>query len=59
MPVDQGAADQADGVQPFPELPGLSVASRPFDVGGMVLYQSHVSRQGATYEPLLETPLTG
>ena len=42
-----------------PELPGLSVASRPFDVGGMVLYQSHVSRQGATYEPLLETPLTG
>ena len=23
MPVDQGAADQANGVQPLPELPGL------------------------------------
>jgi RNA 2',3'-cyclic 3'-phosphodiesterase len=42
-----------------PDLPGLPVASRPFDVGGLVLYQSHPSRQGATYEPLLEAPLTG
>jgi 2'-5' RNA ligase len=42
-----------------PELPGLSVSSRPFDVTGLVLYQSHVSRQGATYEPVAEAPLTG
>ena len=42
-----------------PDLPGLAVASRPFEVTGLVLYQSHLSRQGATYEPLLEAPLTG
>jgi 2'-5' RNA ligase len=42
-----------------PDLPGLAVASRPFEVAGLVLYQSHPSRQGATYEPLLEAPLTG
>jgi 2'-5' RNA ligase len=42
-----------------PEFAGLSVASRSFDVGGLVLYRSHVSRQGATYEPLLEAPLGG
>jgi len=42
-----------------PDLPGLAVASRPFPVQTLVLYQSHVSRQGATYEPLLEAPLTG
>jgi 2'-5' RNA ligase len=42
-----------------PEFAGLSVPSRTFDVGGLVLYQSHVSRQGATYEPLLEAPLGG
>jgi RNA 2',3'-cyclic 3'-phosphodiesterase len=42
-----------------PELPGLSVASRPFDVTGLVLYQSHLSRQGASYEPLVEAPFAG
>jgi RNA 2',3'-cyclic 3'-phosphodiesterase len=42
-----------------PELPGLSVASRSFAVEELVLYQSHVSRQGATYTPLLEAPLGG
>jgi RNA 2',3'-cyclic 3'-phosphodiesterase len=34
------------------ELPGLSVASREFPVGDLVLYQSHLSPRGATYEAL-------
>jgi RNA 2',3'-cyclic 3'-phosphodiesterase len=33
-----------------PEFAGKAVASPVFDVAGLVLYQSHPSRQGATYE---------
>jgi len=42
-----------------PELPGQAVSSRAFEVGELVLYQSHLSRQGSTYEPLLTAPLAG
>ena len=42
-----------------PEFAGLGVSSRAFDVGALVLYQSHLSRQGSTYEPLLTAPFTG
>jgi 2'-5' RNA ligase len=40
-----------------PDLPGLAVASRPFDVEGLVLYRSHLSRQGPTYQPLVVATL--
>ena len=40
-----------------PDLAGRSVASPPFRVGELVLYQSHLSPKGATYEPLLKVPL--
>jgi RNA 2',3'-cyclic 3'-phosphodiesterase len=42
-----------------PEFAGLAVASRAFAVDAMVLFQSHLSRQGATYEPLVEAPFGG
>jgi 2'-5' RNA ligase len=40
-----------------PELPGMSVGSERFAVDGLVLYRSHLSPKGATYEPLLAAPL--
>ena len=40
-----------------PELVGASVSSRPFAVERLVLYRSHLSPRGATYEPLDEFPL--
>jgi 2'-5' RNA ligase len=42
-----------------PKLVGASVASEPFEVARLVLYQSHLSPKGATYQPLLEAPLAG
>jgi 2'-5' RNA ligase len=42
-----------------PDLVGASVSSEPFEVGHLVLYQSHLSPKGATYQPLLEAPLAG
>jgi RNA 2',3'-cyclic 3'-phosphodiesterase len=39
-----------------PELVGLSVASREFPVDSLVLYQSHLSPRGATYEALERFP---
>jgi 2'-5' RNA ligase len=35
-----------------PELPGMSVASREFPVEELVLYQSHLSPRGASYQAL-------
>jgi 2'-5' RNA ligase len=40
-----------------PDLPGMSVASDRFSVDRLVLYRSHLSPKGATYEPLLAAPL--
>jgi O-acetyl-ADP-ribose deacetylase (regulator of RNase III) len=40
-----------------PELVGLSVASREFPVDDLVLYRSHLSPKGATYEVLERFPL--
>jgi 2'-5' RNA ligase len=40
-----------------PELVGTTVVSEPFAVDRLVLYRSHLSPKGATYEPLLESPL--
>jgi 2'-5' RNA ligase len=40
-----------------PELPGMSVASEPFPVDRLVLYRSHLSPKGATYEAQLAAPL--
>jgi RNA 2',3'-cyclic 3'-phosphodiesterase len=42
-----------------PELPGLSVASRRFQVEQLVLYRSHLSPRGASYEAVERAPLTG
>jgi 2'-5' RNA ligase len=42
-----------------PDLVGASVASEPFEVDRLVLYQSRLSPKGATYQPLLEAPLVG
>jgi 2'-5' RNA ligase len=42
-----------------PELVGTPVHSEPFEIDSLVLYQSHLSPKGATYEPLLEAPLSG
>jgi 2'-5' RNA ligase len=39
-----------------PELPGLSLASREFPVEDLVLYRSHLSPRGATYEALERFP---
>lgn len=38
-------------------LPGMPVRSEPFPVDRLVLYRSHLSPKGATYEPLLVAPL--
>ncbi len=38
------------------DLVGKSVASEPFRVEELVLYRSHLSPKGATYEPLLRAP---
>ena len=42
-----------------PDLVGLSVASEPFAVDRLVLYRSHLSPHGATYEVLAEESLAG
>jgi RNA 2',3'-cyclic 3'-phosphodiesterase len=42
-----------------PDLPGMVVASRAFPIGELVLYRSHLSPKGATYEPLGRWPLGG
>lgn len=40
-----------------PDLSGYPVGSKPFPVDRLVLYRSHLSPKGATYEPLLAIPL--
>ena len=40
-----------------PHLVGAAVRSRPFRVESLVLYRSHLSPRGATYEPLVGVPL--
>jgi RNA 2',3'-cyclic 3'-phosphodiesterase len=40
-----------------PELVGTTVASASFTVDRLVLYRSHLSPKGATYEPMLRCPL--
>jgi 2'-5' RNA ligase len=40
-----------------PGLVGTSVASEPFLTTHLVLYRSHLSPKGATYEPVLRAPL--
>jgi RNA 2',3'-cyclic 3'-phosphodiesterase len=40
-----------------PDLVGFSVPSEPFEIDRLVLYQSHLSPKGATYQPLLEAPM--
>jgi len=42
-----------------PDLVGVSVASDPFQVDRLVLYQSRLSPKGATYEPLMEAEFGG
>jgi len=42
-----------------PELPDTDVRSAPFTVDRLVLYRSHLSPRGATYEPMEEFPLSG
>lgn len=42
-----------------PDLVGKAVASRTFRVEDLVLYRSHLSPKGATYEPLERRPLGG
>jgi 2'-5' RNA ligase len=42
-----------------PDLVGSSVASDPFAVDRLVLYRSHLSPHGATYDPLVEARLEG
>lgn len=39
-----------------PDLVGTTVASEPFPVDRLVLYRSHLSPKGATYESSLEAP---
>ena len=41
------------------DLMGLPVPSRPFAIEELVLYQSHLSPKGATYEALERRPLGG
>jgi 2'-5' RNA ligase len=40
-----------------PQLVGTRVPSDPFTIDRLVLYRSHLSPKGATYEPLVEAPL--
>lgn len=40
-----------------PELVGTQVPSEPFTIDRLVLYRSHLSPKGATYESLVEAPL--
>jgi RNA 2',3'-cyclic 3'-phosphodiesterase len=42
-----------------PDLVGTAVPSEPFQIDRLVLYRSHMSPRGATYEPLVEAPLAG
>jgi RNA 2',3'-cyclic 3'-phosphodiesterase len=42
-----------------PDLVGSSVASEPFAIDRLVLYRSHLSPHGATYEALVEAPFEG
>ncbi len=42
-----------------PELAGMSVRSAPFVVDRLVLYRSHLSPRGASYEAVGEFPLQG
>jgi 2'-5' RNA ligase len=42
-----------------PDLVGLAVASDPFVIDRLVLYRSHLSPHGATYEVLVEEPFEG
>jgi 2'-5' RNA ligase len=42
-----------------PRLVGASIASEPFAVDRLVLYQSRLSPRGASYEALLDAPLAG
>ena len=42
-----------------PGLDGKAVASRPFRIEELVLYRSHLSPKGATYEALERRPLGG
>jgi 2'-5' RNA ligase len=42
-----------------PELIGTAVPSDSFVVDRLVLYRSHLSPRGATYEPILSSPLFG
>jgi 2'-5' RNA ligase len=39
-----------------PNLVGMPIPSEPFPVERLVLYRSHLSPRGATYEALLEAP---
>jgi 2'-5' RNA ligase len=41
-----------------PDLVGTPVPSEPFVVDRLVLYRSHLSPKGATYEPLITAPLS-
>jgi 2'-5' RNA ligase len=40
-----------------PEIVGMEIPSADFEVQRLVLYRSHLSPHGATYEPLLARPL--
>ena len=40
-----------------PDLDGLDVGSEPFPVDRLVLYQSHLSPRGATYEAVASCPM--
>jgi 2'-5' RNA ligase len=39
-----------------PEIVGMEIPSADFEVQTLVLYRSHLSPHGATYEPLLVRP---
>jgi 2'-5' RNA ligase len=41
-----------------PDLVGTPVPSEPFVVDRLVLYRSHLSPKGATYEPLITAPFS-
>ena len=40
-----------------PGLVGTDVSSDPFPIEELVLYRSHLSPKGVTYEPLVRAPL--
>ena len=40
-----------------PGLVGTDVSSKPFVIEDLVLYRSHLSPRGATYDPLVRAPL--